>query len=190
MIDATAWMGLRFGFIEQSQEQPNDIDEILRNCWKWLRFYGETHKYRGIVLDPWNELEHQRPRDMSETEYISLTLAKLRRFARTMNCHIWVVAHPKILQRDRDGKRPIPTPYDISGSAHWFNKSDNCITIWRDVNADTQVVQVHVQKIRFKNIGWPGLVELCYDKVTGRYFDMSKPSPRTEWYREREPGED
>lgn len=133
---------------------------------------GKVNKY-GIVIDPWNELEHRRPQHQSETEYISETLSFIRQFAREWNVHIFIVAHPRILHRDKDGKRPVPSPYDVSGSAHWFNKADNCITVWRDTNPETrtQDVQIHVQKIRFKHIGSPGVVTLKYDRITGMYFE-------------------
>jgi hypothetical protein len=42
---------------------------------------------------------------------------------------------------------PVPTPYDISGSAHWRNKADNCLTLWRDEKEPDRPVQLHVQKI-------------------------------------------
>ena len=37
---------------------------------------------RGLVIDPWNELEPLRPPAMSETEYISHSLKRVRVFAR------------------------------------------------------------------------------------------------------------
>ena len=36
---------------------------------------------RGLVIDPYNELDHQRPSYMSETEYVSQMLTKIKRFA-------------------------------------------------------------------------------------------------------------
>lgn len=36
---------------------------------------------RGLVIDPYNELDHQRPAAMSETEYVSQMLTKVKRFA-------------------------------------------------------------------------------------------------------------
>jgi len=64
----------------------------------------------------------------------------------------------------------------VSGSAHWYNKADNIITVWRDTapEQETQDVQIHVQKIRFKNVGRPGLVTLKFDRITGRYFEVPK----------------
>jgi len=83
-----------------------------------------------------------------------------------------VVAHPSKLLRGADGKRPVPTPYDIAGSAHWYNKADNIITVHRDqLEPRDQRVQIHVQKVRFKHMGRIGLAELMYDRVTGRYHE-------------------
>jgi twinkle protein len=33
------------------------------------------------VIDPYNELDHQRPSNMTETEYVSRMLGKIKRFA-------------------------------------------------------------------------------------------------------------
>lgn len=131
----------------------------------------------GIVLDPWNQLEHQRPARLSETEYISEALSSVVRITRNTGAHVWIVAHPAKMQKDKDGKRGVPTPYDISGSAHWFNKADNCITIFRNPfsepgDPDYGITQVHIQKVRFKNIGYPGSADLQYDVSTSRYRNL------------------
>jgi hypothetical protein len=38
-------------------------------------------------------------------------------------------------------------------------------------DTDDPNVDIHIQKIRFKHIGRPGIVQLRYDRVTGRYFE-------------------
>lgn len=122
----------------------------------------------GLLIDPWNELEHSRPAAMSETEYISDSLRKMRQFARQNNIALWVVAHPTKMQRIEKGSPiyEVPTPYDIAGSANWRNKADNCITVYR--NPDS--VDVHVQKIRVKDIGRVGTARFTYKVSTGEYF--------------------
>jgi twinkle protein len=83
---------------------------------------------------------------------------------------LWIVAHPAKLYRDKNGKIPIPTPYDISGSARWRDKSDNCITVWRDLSAEGgSIIEIHVQKVRFKQDGKIGTGELTYNWRTGTY---------------------
>jgi twinkle protein len=127
---------------------------------------------KGLVLDPWNEFDHSRPAGMTEPEYISDCLSKIRRFARKYDLHIWVVAHPTKLQKGLDGNYPIPTPYDIAGAAHWRNKADNCITIWRDLTEVNKEVEIHIQKVRFREVGKVGLAKLHFDISTGSYSEL------------------
>lgn len=124
---------------------------------------------QGLIIDPFNEFDHTRERGQTETEYIGNILGTMKRWARKWSVHVWLVAHPQKLFRREDGSYPIPTPYDISGSAHFRNKADNCITVWRDMAATNLPVQIHVQKIRFKHIGSIGVAELTWDAITGRY---------------------
>jgi len=125
----------------------------------------------AFILDPWNELEHSRPGGMSETEYIGMILTKVRNFARRTEIDMFIVAHPTKLSRRDDGNYPVPTPYDISGSANWRNKADACVTVWRDYQKDDGVIQVHIQKIRNKNLGRMGCVELHWFKPSGLFFN-------------------
>lgn len=134
-------------------------------------------KKLGVVLDPWNTLEHQRG-GLNETDYISLVLTKVTHLARDSDAHVWLVVHPAKIQRNKDGTRPVPTPYDISGSAHWYNKADNIITVHRDQVNGGQDVEIHVQKVRFKHLGRVGLATIKYDRVTGRYFEFGGPELR------------
>jgi len=126
----------------------------------------------GLILDPWNEIEHHRTHSMSETEYISSALTQIRQFARLHNVHVWVVAHPaKLRKNDKNGTYPVPTPYDISGSAHWRNKADNSLTVHRPDLGIT--VEIHVQKIRFKEVGKLGMATLEYDLDCSIYREIS-----------------
>jgi twinkle protein len=83
------------------------------------------------------------------------------------------------MQKDNSGAYPVPRPYDVSGSAHFYNKADNCISIWRDsANEDVNTrntIQVHVQKIRFKHVGKIGVAELKWDYLSGYFKDPSCP---------------
>ena len=127
------------------------------------------------MIDPWNELESLRPSGMSETEYISHSLKRIRTFARQRGVHVWVVAHPTKLYRDDSGKYPVPTLYDCAGSAHWRNKADNGIVVWRDLSgADSAEVQIHIQKIRFRQIGRRGMATLYYDRTCATYSDFPR----------------
>jgi len=167
--EAEEWMGGKFLF---AKPRKPDIISILNEA---NGYAGLSLKKFGVVIDPWNQLEHHRTPGLSETEYVSSVLTDIINWVRERNCHLWLVAHPSKMQKNKEGKLPIPTPHDVSGSAHFWNKADNCVTIWRDQSDyQKQEVQVHVQKIRFKHIGRIGVAELMYDRVTGRYFESPK----------------
>ena len=107
---------------------------------------------------------------ITEAQYLSRELTKIRRFARVNQVHIWVVAHPRNLAKDTGGNYKAPTMYEISGGAHWRNKADNGICIHRsDYTRDE--TEVFIQKIRFKEVGRIGKVELIYVKDSGEYLD-------------------
>lgn len=157
-----------FGFIEPPTEDALTAQEVIEAAAPFLLKSAK----RGLVIDPWNELEHWRPSNLSETEYISKTLSYIRNWARKTGVHVWIVAHPQKMRRE-NGELPVPKPDMVSGSQHWWNKADNAIAVWRDLSKpDSREVQIHVHKIRFKHVGRPGLVTLDYDRVTGRYFEQ------------------
>jgi hypothetical protein len=76
----------------------------------------------------------------------------LEKFARKYHIHLIVAAHPTKIRRDKDGKYPVPSLYDISDSAHWANKPDVGIVINR---ADLSVNEttIKVAKARYQTIG-------------------------------------
>lgn len=161
------WMRKIFSFCKP--DRP-DIMTILDEAADYTYTAGTQWK-GGIVVDPWNYLEHHIRPGQTETQYISEVLSAVIDVVRKLNLHLWLVAHPKIMQKDKNGTYPIPRPYDISGGAHWWNKSDNCITVWRDQAQGNQDVDIHIQKVRFKHTGKIGLASLKYDRVTGRYHE-------------------
>ena len=161
---AVDWIQAHFHWL--MPKQPS-LDEILSKA-KALVF---TRGIRILVIDPWNEVEHARPQGMTEAEYVAHGLMHLRRFARTHDVLVIVVAHPKLLEKGAGGKYPVPTPYDISGGAMWRNKADNCLAVYADPTDQKGSVQIHVQKVKFKLFGQVGLVEMTWDRLTGRYFE-------------------
>lgn len=171
LATAARWIDPRFSFVLPDAEDMS-VDSVLHLAKTAVIRKG----IKGVVIDPWNELDHSRSQNLTETEYISQCLSKIRRFARDNNVHVFLVAHPTKLKKEKNEQGIMvymaPTPYDISGSSHWRNKADNAITIFRpDVTKESSTVQIHIQKIRFKNNGKPGVIELNYEYMTGRFVD-------------------
>ena len=167
LLPAMDWLHAHVYFV--APEEALTIPALLDKAKQMVARYG----IRGFILDPWNEFDHTRPAGQTETDYISTSLGQIRRFARKHGVHVWVVTHPQKLYRRDDDTYPVPTPYDISGSAHWRNKADNCLTLWRDENEPGSPVRLYVQKVRFREVGTIGMVELRWNKINGRYEDLT-----------------
>lgn len=162
-------LGSHFAFMEV-ESGAQSVSAVLETAQEYFAAYSASAKH-GLVIDPWNELEHWRPPNLTETEHISMTLSMIRNWARQTETHVWLVAHPR-KQRTEDGKLPVPTPDSISGSQHFWNKADCAITVWRDLaNLESQEVKIYVQKVRFKHIGRTGVVDLKWDRISGRYHE-------------------
>jgi twinkle protein len=149
-------------------QPPNVEDWTLATILEKAAALVVRHGIRGLIIDPFNELESLRPERQTETEYIGECLKRIRQFALSRRVHVFVVAHPQKLYRNKDGNYPIPSMYDISGSAHWRNKADNGLCVWRDL-AGGEFVEIHVQKVRFKHTGRVGTAQLRFDRATGTY---------------------
>lgn len=147
------------------------VDAILDLARKSLH----REKYQVLVIDPWNELEHKWNGNQNETDYIREMLTRIRRFGKKYNIHIFIVAHPMKPKKEADGSYPPPTPYDIAGGAHWRNRSDNCITVYRHISREGEEdpdTEIHITKIKFREVGKIGVVKLRFDRLTGRYSSV------------------
>jgi twinkle protein len=97
----------------------------------------------------------------------------LSNFAKRFDILIHLVAHPRKMQA-KDGVFEVPNYYDINGSANFANKADFCITVHRNKSKDQ--TEIHVNKVKFKNLGCQGVGYLKYDIDSGNYRDAEKES--------------
>jgi len=93
---AMQWIANHFHLIRFDDEAPT-IDAILEKA----RAAVMRHGVRGLVIDPYNEIEHHRPASVTETEYVSQLLGKVKRFAQSHDVHVWFVAHREDAARGR-----------------------------------------------------------------------------------------
>lgn len=130
----------------------------------------ELIKRKGIkafVIDAWNKLDHIRG-NKDKNDYISETLDTITKFCERNLVHGFLVAHPKKMSKDKDGKYLVPELYDISDSAHFYNKTANGLAVYR--NFETGCVEIHIQKVKFKHWGQTATVHLAWNRDNGRYY--------------------
>lgn len=144
-------------------ENDFGLENILDSVRQLVRKKG----IKGFVIDAWNKLDHKYT--TNETKYISEQLDKIVRFCELNKVHCFLVAHPtKIRKDEKSGLYEIPNLYSISGSANFYNKTANGITVYRNYKEFT--TEVYVQKVKFKHWGETGCVHLAWDKTNGRYY--------------------
>ncbi len=180
-----SWLATHFRFIKPKEDRYS-LDRIVQIAF-------EIDRIDALVIDPWNELDHSRPKEIREDEFISTSLTKLRWFARTAEIHIFVVAHPAKYMRVHGQAKPVITLNEVKGASEWYAKADNGISVWRDEGDDTGATDIHVQKIRFREVGRAGhCVRLYYDRVSGRFTDPNQRPTIDDYMKriEREPGSD
>ena len=150
-----------FFFINPSEDFT--LDNILSSVKSLIRKKG----VKAFVIDAWNKLDHHYTE--SETKYISQQLDKIVMFCERNKVHCFLVAHPTKITKDKNtGLFDIPNLYSISGSANFYNKTANGITVYR--NYQTGMSEVYVQKGKFKHWGQTGCVHFAWDKFNGRYY--------------------
>lgn len=137
--------------------QPDKDDEMMNVDAVLSRARGLVYQagIKVLVIDPWNELDHIYPAGQREDQYIGVQLAKIRRFARVHGVHVFLVVHPRQLEKDKKGSYPPPTAYDIAGGAMWRNKADNILCVYRPDMTSSRT-EVLIQKIRFRRNGTAG----------------------------------
>src|SRR5690606_19876025 len=96
----------------------------------------------ALIIDPWNQIEHTMGNE-TETNFVSRELSKLTKFVQKYDVHIFLVAHPS---KARMNPNKL-TLYDISGSAHFYNKCYNGLTIAR--NYETDETMINIEKVKF-----------------------------------------
>lgn len=155
-------------------EKDFTLDSILSHA-KQLK---SRHGCDAFVIDAWNKLEHKY--GQSETKYIGESLDKLGNFCELNHMHCFLVAHPTKIQKAKDTQKyNVPSLYDISGSANFFNKTDNGITVYRDFEENRTTV--YVQKVKFSHWGQVGLCEFTYAGASGRYIGIQQGYSSESW---------
>ena len=158
MFEAANWVDEHFLFLGQDGVLPT-VDSIIERG----RHAVMRHGVRTLLIDPMNFIQLDDAEN--GTEAINKMLSQLKLFAQSHGCAVVLVAHPaKPPMQRKEGW--IPTGYDISGSAHFYNRTDMGLTVARDKGGLNRVV---CWKARHSHIGSVGEAVLSFDIATGRF---------------------
>ena len=163
---ADEWIDTHHRFIVPVEDEDVTLDWFLDRA----EAAAIQHGCKILVLDPWNEMDHARAPGESLTDYTGRAIKTLKRFARSLQVHVCVVAHPSKMRRNEDGKIPVPTLYDVSDSSHWYNKPDLGVVVHR---ANDEMTDVYVLKSRYHDIiGKPGRFSLGFNTTSRRFEEL------------------
>lgn len=172
---ADAWIDEHFIWVIHPQRRPT-LEWILQMLEVAVVRYGAC----VFILDPWNRLESSRPAGVMETDYIRDCLVTLDNFAKTMNVHVMILAHPA--KTDISARGKPPELQDIAGSKHWDNLPDQGFVIFRkkvfeDGKRVTTATLFHKKARGSGALGYQCTLEMDFDLSVGRYKSVDYRMP-------------
>lgn len=176
-------------------DHVNSMESLLQ----YLMYLKKTENIFGFVIDAWNKIEHEQPRNQTETTFISKQLDFLINFCDVYDVHCILVAHPTKIEKVGINYR-MPCLYDIKGSSAWKEKPDIGLILHRYINRkrpadeipddptdDDKIIVdkdaptiVSIEKIRFEEIGRMGKLKMKMDYAKGgRFFVVEDDKKKT-----------
>lgn len=153
---------------------PEDSHDLL-SIHEKFRYLVLTKGIDGVLVDPWNQLDHLQGQYQRDDQYLSLNLKDVTRFMLLNNVSYNIIAHPKNPTYNSDRSLPIVDMYDIAGGAMWGNKIYNIISYYRPnfhINKSDPAVKIVFQKVKRKRTGGQhGEIDLVLLWDKKRYVD-------------------
>lgn len=110
----------------------------------------------GVLVDPFNQLDHNQKAYQREDQYLSDVLKDIKRFALLNKVVYNIVAHPKNPRYEEGRVLPVVDSYDIHGGAMFANKVDLLVSYHRPrfhEDKNSTEVEIYVQKVKRKRTG-------------------------------------
>jgi twinkle protein len=162
IAEADAFIEDRFCFIALApgdEDAEADIDWVIDRA----RDAVWRHGIDMLVIDPWNEVEHERRPEESAADYANRAIQSLKRFANSHDVCTVVVAQPTEATAVAFKQGDPVSLYDISDGATWANKAEFGVIITRKSMQDT-LTEVAIRKVKFRGTGRCGEAYLAYDE--------------------------
>lgn len=174
-VDAALFIDQHFFYIYP--EDGHDIHSINEK----FRYLVLKKGIDGVLVDPWNQLDHIQKHFQREDQYLSEQLKDVKRFALLNSIVYNIIAHPVKMQRDSDKSYPPVDMYDVSGGSMWANKMDGILSYYRPnhhLNKVSPEVKIFIQKVKRRRTGGkPGDFEIRLDWDTKRFTDCVNGTP-------------
>lgn len=147
---------------------PNDTD--INSVMERAKYLIRKKGIKVLVIDPFNALTDKERKNQKQDEYISDFLQKMRWFGRKYDVAVFLIMHPVKLQKLENGQYPVCDLYSCKGASEINDKADVGITVWR--NKEEDYAELHVTKMKFRNLGKNGHATFKFNVNNGRYVEI------------------
>jgi twinkle protein len=160
------WLNRHFFYIYPEDRTPQNI---LNTFSKVI----SKHKVDGVIIDPWNQMEHDF--SLRDDQHLSNVLTMFKKYALAENIYFIILAHPRGgLETKGDGNYKMPYYTHLAGGMMWGNKCDNILCYhrpnYRTDPKDTSCILASQKIKRQKYNGRPGFVEMEYKPHKSRFY--------------------
>lgn len=167
IVEADRWIRNNIVFIVKAKRQLMDGARFIKRLEFAIKVYGVNM----VILDPLNEIDHTWNRsELSKTEYIGNFIMEIKDIADSYGVLIICCVHPPAMamRTQNNKKHKVFTLADAADSAHFGNKSDIGICVWKGRTDGTTLL--NLDKIKNQELcGKPTGVELKFDPRRERY---------------------
>jgi len=149
-VDACYFISNHFFYVYPEDE--HDVSSIHEK----FRYLVMKKGVDGVMIDPFNQLDHTFKAYQREDQYLSEVLKNIKRFALLNSVCYNIISHPVKPQRNQDKSLPPVDVYDVAGGAMWGNKADNIISYHRPNHHSDKTspdVEIYVQKVKRRRTG-------------------------------------
>ena len=151
-------------------ERDFTIDTIFKKA----QYLVKKRGIYGLIIDPYNTIEHKIKGNEREDLYISRLMADLKYFAVKNNMAVILVAH-QITPKKENGLYPQPNSYTVKGGGTFADKVDNILFVHRPYYAtDKSNPEVTFGSLKIKKqklVGIPQAVEgFQFKRSKNRYY--------------------
>jgi twinkle protein len=150
--------------------------------WDFAAYLSVNKGLHTATIDSWKDLEINVMPDGTlvgrDDKYLEKVLKYRNKIADKYKLSLHTIIHPTNVSPDKDGKRPIPKPFNLSGGAQWFNSGRTMITVHR-IDGTANEVDVIITKAKPKSVAKLGTVRMFFDVKKARFYFVNEFGEKT-----------
>lgn len=170
-VDKNLQWILQHFFILYEKDELSKITPF--QFWDFAAQLSVTHGLKTATIDSWKDLEINVMPDGSligrDDKYLEKVLKYRNKIADKYSLSLHTIIHPTNIAPDKDGKRPVPKPFNLSGGAQWFNSGRVMISVHR-IDGTANEVDIIITKAKPKSVAKLGSVRMFFDVKTARFY--------------------